>query len=141
MFYITDQLWIEEDTVSEKFVLGSGPGGQHVNKNATAVQLRFEIHRATTLPEAVRERLFRIARNRITEDGTLVLHVNEYRSQHRNREMAWQRLAELIRKATEKPKPRKATKPSKMAKAKRMDQKRQRGQIKSLRQTKPRVDD
>jgi len=141
MFYITDQLWIEEDTVSEKFVLGSGPGGQHVNKNATAVQLRFEIHRATTLPEPIRHRLFHIARNRITEEGVLVLQVNEYRSQLRNREVAWQRLAELIRKASEKPKPRKATKPSKTAKAKRMDKKSLRGKIKSLRQSKPRLDE
>lgn len=132
---------IAEETVTEKFVLGSGPGGQHVNKSATAVQLRFDLANATTLPDEVRRRLKRLAGNKLTDDGAILLQVNTYRSQVRNRAEAWERLAELIRKAAEKPKPRKATKPSKAAKAKRVDKKKQRGQIKSLRRKKPSLDD
>lgn len=141
MFNISDQLWIEEDTVTEKFVLASGPGGQHVNKNATAVTLRFAIARAITLPQELRQRLTQLAKNRINDAGELVLQVNEHRSQVRNREIAWQRLATLIRQAAVVPKERKATKPSKASKARRVEKKRQRSQIKSLRSNKPRVDD
>jgi len=141
MFYITDKLWIEEATVTEKFVAASGPGGQHVNKNATAVQLRFDVSAATTLPEYVRDRLRRIAGSRLAEDGSILIQASQSRSQVRNRQEAWDRLAELIRQAAVRPKKRKATKPTKASQKRRVEKKRKRSQVKSLRRSKIRHDD
>lgn len=141
MLHITDQLMIEEDTISEKFVLGAGPGGQHVNKSATAVQLRFDLAKATTLPDYVRHRLRQLAGQRLTDDGAILIQVSQHRSQVRNRAEAWERLQQMIVQAAERPKKRKPTKPSRSSKAKRVQKKRQRSQIKSLRSRKPSMDD
>ena len=121
---------MDEAEVEVKFVRSGGPGGQHVNKVATAVQLRFDVASSASLPEDVRERLMEIAGNRISEDGVLTIEASRHRSQRRNREDAQARLVELVRQATEKPKERRETKPSKKAVARRLDDKRRRSSVK-----------
>jgi len=133
MLHISDQIQIEDWELTESFVLASGPGGQHVNKTASAVELRFEAERSPNLPDAVKRRLKRLAGRKWTDEGALILKVQETRSQARNREIARERLTELIEKALVAPKRRIPTRPSKSAQRKRMDKKSQRGQIKSLR--------
>ena len=121
----------------------SGPGGQNVNKVATAAQLRFDVAGSPSLPEEVRERLKKIAGTRIHADGILVIEARRYRSQARNREDATRRLVELIREAAQKPKPRRKTKPSAAAKRRRLEEKRRRSQTKRKRRPigRPRNDD
>ncbi len=133
MLHINDQIQIEDWELTESFVTASGPGGQHVNKTASAVELRFEAERSPNLPDAVKRRLKRLAGRKWTDEGALILKVQETRSQARNREIARERLTELIEKALVAPKRRIPTRPSKSAQRKRMDKKSQRGQIKSLR--------
>ena len=133
MLHINDQIQIEDWELTESFVTASGPGGQHVNKTASAVELRFEAERSPNLPDAVKRRLKRLAGRKWTDEGALILKVQETRSQARNREIARERLTELIQKALVAPKRRIPTRPSKSAQRKRMDKKSQRGQIKSLR--------
>ncbi len=133
MLHINDQIQIEDWELTESFVSASGPGGQHVNKTASAVELRFEAERSPNLPDAVKRRLKRLAGRKWTDEGALILKVQETRSQARNREIARERLTELIEKALVAPKRRIPTRPSKSAQRKRMDKKSQRGQIKSLR--------
>ncbi len=130
---ITPEIIIEDWELTEQFVRSGGPGGQNVNKVATAVELRFEAERSPNLPLAVKRRLQRLAGRRWTRDGAVVLQVSESRSQARNRDIARERLAELIRKATVKPKPRIRTKVSQSQKRKRLDAKRHRSTVKSLR--------
>jgi ribosome-associated protein len=128
---ISDRLVIFEDEVEERFVLASGPGGQNVNKVATAVQLRFHLYRAKGLGEAVKSALYRQAANRIAADGTLLVDAKRFRSQERNREDARLKLAALIAKAAEPPPPpRKATKPTRGAQLRRLKEKTGRGAIK-----------
>lgn len=134
---ITDTLSIDEREIEERFIRSSGPGGQNVNKVATAVELRFDVRHSASLPLAVRDRLVVLAGRRITDDGVLVLKAERFRTQDRNREDARARLVELIRAATHVPKRRVATKPSRNAKAKRVDAKVKRGGVKKLRQQKP----
>lgn len=130
---ITPTIEIADWEITEQFVRSGGPGGQNVNKVSSAVELRFEAERSPNLPEPVKRRLRRLAGRRWTKDGAIVLQVSDERSQARNREIARERLAELIRKAAEKPKPRIPTRVSLNQKRKRVDEKRKRGEVKALR--------
>ena len=133
MIRISDTIEIAEWELSESFMRASGPGGQHVNKSDTAVELRFEAARSPNLPPFIKANLKRLAGRKWTKDGAIVIQVDTHRQQSRNRQEAFDRLRELITKATHRPKRRIKTKPTRAARARRMDQKRQRGDIKKLR--------
>ncbi len=131
MIEITSWLRIDEDDLIWKATRASGPGGQHVNKTSTAIELRFDVRGSPVLPEDVKERLEKLAGSRLTQDGVLVLFSQGSRSQEMNRQDAQERLVELIRRATERPKPRKATKPTYSSKLKRLEGKTKRATVKS----------
>lgn len=133
MIEITPSLHIDERELQIDFVRASGPGGQNVNKAATAVQLRFDVH-ASSLPEEIKARLTQLAGNRITSEGMLLIEARRFRTQEQNREDAIQRFVELVRKSLVKPKARKKTKPTQAAKEERLKEKKRRGEIKKLRQ-------
>ena len=133
MIEITSWLRIEDDEIVEKAARASGPGGQHVNKTSTAIELRFDVRNSPTLPEDVKTRLEALGGSRMTLEGVLVLFAQGSRSQEMNRQEARERLVELIRKATEKPKPRRPTKPTYSSKLKRLETKGKRAGIKTLR--------
>ncbi|WP_204112365.1 alternative ribosome rescue aminoacyl-tRNA hydrolase ArfB [Shimia biformata] len=133
MLAITDQITIQDWELTEQFIRASGPGGQNVNKVATAVELRFEAERSPSLPGPVKTRLRRLAGRRWTKDGALIIQCDETRSQARNREIARERLAELIRKALVAPKKRRPTKPTWGSKQRRLKAKKERGEVKALR--------
>ncbi|MDO9307403.1 MAG: alternative ribosome rescue aminoacyl-tRNA hydrolase ArfB [Mesorhizobium sp.] len=125
---------VHDDELEEAFIRASGPGGQNVNKVATAVQLRFDATNARGLPEHVRDTLIRIAGQRATKDGVIVIEASRFRLQERNREDARQRLADLVAKAAEPPpKPRRKTKPSKGAVERRLKAKSGRSTVKKMR--------
>ena len=136
MLEITPTLKIDERELHFDFIRSAGPGGQNVNKVATAVQLRFSIP-SSTLPEDVRGRLIRLARNRVTQEGVLIIEARQFRTQERNKEAAIGRFVELVRKAAIRPKPRRKTRPTLASKRARLDTKRKRGAIKKLRQGNP----
>lgn len=135
MIEITSTLSIDESEIQLDFIRSSGPGGQNVNKVATGVQLRFNMDGSTTLPDEVKQRLRSIARNRITEEGVLIIEAKRFRTQEQNREDAVARLVALLFQATEKPKPRKKTRPSAASQAERIEEKKHRGAIKRARRS------
>lgn len=133
MLRINDTISIEEWELSESFTRSQGPGGQNVNKVSTAVELRFEAERSPNLPPAAKARLKRLAGRRWTAEGAVLIRAEETRSQARNREIARERLAEMIRAALIAPKRRVATKPTLGAKRRRLKAKTERGEVKMLR--------
>jgi len=135
MLEINETLSIPGDELVERFVRASGPGGQNVNKVASAVELRFDIARSATLPEALRERLLARRDRRLTDEGVLVIQANRFRDQGKNREDARARLVEVIRAALLVPKKRVATRPSRASKERRITTKKKRATIKQGRTT------
>jgi ribosome-associated protein len=140
MIRITDALALDERDVDERFVRASGPGGQNVNKVATAVELRFNLA-ASSLPEAVKQRLTALAGNRMSADGVLLIDSREHRLQSQNRAAARGRLAALIRQALVKPRSRRATRPNAGSRERRIAVKKLRGHIKAARRRRPDSDD
>lgn len=130
MIEITPEIALGDEEITLEFTRASGPGGQNVNKVATAVQLRFDVLNSPSLPEAVRRRLMMLAGSRLTNEGVLLLTAKEFRTQERNRQAAIERLVELVREAAKPPKRRRKTKPSASAKERRLQEKQQRSHIK-----------
>jgi ribosome-associated protein len=137
MIPITPTISIDERELEERFIRSPGPGGQNVNKVETAVQLRFDIARSPALPEDVRARLLRLGGRRVSAEGVLTIEAHRFRTRERNREDALDRLVALVRRATERPKPRQETRPTVASKRRRLASKRQRGDVKRLRQAVP----
>ena len=133
MIEITPEITLDEGELSWEFVRSSGPGGQRVNKVATAVQLRFDVLHSPSIPAEVKGRLLEIGGKRVTEEGILIINARRYRSQERNRQDALERLITLIGEAAEVPKHRRPTKPSEAAKSRRREEKRRQSAKKRLR--------
>jgi ribosome-associated protein len=133
MIRITTKIALDEREIEESFVLASGPGGQNVNKVATAVELRFDVRRSPSLPADVRTRLEKLAGRRLTQDGVLIVKAQRHRTQARTRDDALAKLVELIQKAEKPPAPRRPTKPTNAARRRRLDGKSHRAATKRLR--------
>jgi len=140
MIRIDNRISIDERELEEHFIRASGPGGQNVNKLASAVQLRFDVRASPNLPDDVRHRLERLAGRRLTQQGILVITAQRHRTQERNRQDARDRLIKLIARAAAPPLPRRATRPTAGARERRLQAKRRRGSIKGLRQAKPEIE-
>ncbi len=132
---VTDSVSLDERELEERFVRASGPGGQNVNKVSTAVQLRLDVG-ASSLPDAVKQRLMALSGSRMTADGVLVIDSREHRTQARNREAARERLIGLIERATHQPRKRRPTRPAKAVKERRLAYKKRRGEVKAGRRQK-----
>jgi len=141
MIQVTRSITIDESDIREDFILASGPGGQNVNKVATAVQLRYDVSSAKGIPVDVRARLVQLAGNRVTDAGELIITARRYRTQERNRQDARERLVDLVRRAAQPPKKRRKTKPTRASKERRLEGKKRRSQTKRLRGSKPRDDE
>ena len=133
MIRITRTIALQDSEIEESFVRASGPGGQNVNKVSTAVQLRFDAASSPSLPDDVRARLIAAAGSRATSDGVITISAQRFRLQSRNRADALERLVTLIREASHKPKPRKATRPTRASRQRRLESKKQRGEVKRAR--------
>ena len=133
MIRVTPDIFIGERELKLDFIRSSGPGGQNVNKVATAVQLRFDVFRSPSLPEDVRRRLVRIAGKKVSKEGVLLIDARRFRTQERNRQDALDRLIQWVRRAAEKPKKRIKTKPTLSSRERRLEGKRQRSATKRLR--------
>jgi len=133
MIHITTQIAIRENEIREEFIQASGPGGQNVNKVASAVQLRFNVKSSSSLPEDIREKLLLMAGKRLSSEGYLIITARRFRDQNKNRKDALNRLIEMIRRAAEREKPRITTKPSRKSEIKRLEAKRHRSGIKRIR--------
>ena len=141
MIRVTNDIALGEDEIVEQFIRSSGPGGQNVNKVATAVQLRFDVGRSPNLPDAVRERLVRLAGRRLTGDGVLIIDARRHRTREQNRRDALDRLVALVRKAAIAPTPRKATRPTAASRRRRLEGKQRRGVLKRGRRRVKAVDE
>jgi ribosome-associated protein len=134
---ITDAIAIDEAELDERFIRASGPGGQNVNKLSSAVQLRFDVRHSPSLPEGMRARMERLAGNRLTRDGVLVITAQRFRTQERNRQDARDRLIDLAQRAAVAPIPRRPTRPTLGSRKRRLEGKKRRSVIKGLRSTAP----
>lgn len=137
MIRVTGTITIDEEEIHQQFIRASGPGGQNVNKVATAVQLRFDVAHSPSLPEDVRERLTRLAGKRMTREGYLIINARRFRTQEQNRQDSVARLVNLIRQAAQRPKIRKRTRPTQASKERRLESKHHRSKIKDLRRAEP----
>ena len=135
MLEVSERIHIPDGELIERAIRASGPGGQHVNKVSTAIELRFFIWGCAALPEEVKQRLAKKRDQRITESGEVIIHAQRFRSQERNREDARERLVHLIQAALQAPKPRLATKPTRASQRRRLDDKRANATLKQQRQT------
>jgi ribosome-associated protein len=140
MIRIDPRISIDEGELEERFIRASGPGGQNVNKLASAVQLRFDVRGSPNLPDDVRLRLERLAGRRLSREGVLMITAQRHRTQERNRQDARDRLIELIRRAAVTPATRRATRPTVAARERRLEGKKRRASIKDLRRTRPELE-
>ena len=134
MLHISNQVEIPLDEIDITAIRAQGAGGQNVNKTSSAIQLRFDIN-ASSLPDVYKQRLLALSDHRITQDGVVIIKAQEYRSQEKNREAAFSRLQQLVKSVSKTPKKRRPTRPSRSAKERRLEHKKRRSQIKTLRRS------